>query len=746
MTARTRKIRSSARPRVGKYIFLMFFVLALAMAAALVSAGVTMARSWLSDLPDYSDADAYLLAEPTKMLDAKGNLIAEYYDENRTPVTIDQVNDYVLRGTVDIEDERFYQHKGFDPQGIMRAVVVQLVGGSQGASTITQQVVRNTVLKNERFEQTISRKVREAYIALELEKMYSKDEILMMYLNTIYYGSGCYGIEAAAQTYFNKHASELSLVEAATIVGLPQSPTSYDPTRNPDLAIERRNLVLGNMLRLGDITQDEYDSAIATTLQLHYNKRADSGAYQYPYFVAWVRSQLQEQFSDDTIFKGGLTIKTTIEPETQAAAEQARNNVLGSPEATDANAAIVAIDPSTGYVKAMVGGWGYDYSQWNLATQAKRQPGSSFKAITLTAAVQAGMNPNILIDSNSGIQVGDWVVNNINGGNWGTITLRQATQWSSNTAYVQVIHEITPQAVINTAQSMGITSELGPYDSLTLGTSETTVLEMANAYATLASGGVYHRATGISEVLDRNGDVIYTADAAGTQVLTDSVAKAVTSVLEGVINDTSDPSRTGASAALSVNQPVAGKTGTTDDRADLWFIGYTPQLATAVWVGNPDARSPVYINGTEGTTEMLPNPIFKQFMDAALAGLPREEWSFSGASDPSYVSNSSWSISKGTGSSGASSYSGTSGSDYAGGTTTTSGDAGSYGDAGTYYGGEDYSGGTATGGGEAGTGNTGAGNGTGADVTGGGADETGAGAGGAAGEGAGDTTTTTPAA
>ena len=671
MTARTRTIRKSARPRVGKYIFLGFLALAVALVIALVSAGIATAKSWLEDLPDYSDTDAYLLAEPTKVLDAKGNTIAEFYAENRIPVTIDEVNDYVLEGTVDIEDERFYTHNGVDLQGILRAIVVQFTGGSEGASTITQQLVRNTVLKNEQWEKTLSRKVREAYIAVQLEQMYSKDQILMMYLNTIYYGSGCYGIEAASETYFNKPAKDLTLVEAATLVGLPQSPTAYDPTTNPDLAVERRNLVLGNMLRNGDISQQEYDDAVATPLELDYHKRADSGAYEYPYFVSYVQTQLKEQFSSDTIFKGGLTIKTTIDPDTQAAAETARTNVLTEGPDGDVNAAIVAIEPSTGYIRAMVGGWGYDYSQYNLATQAKRQPGSSFKTITLAAAVQAGLNPLTLINSNSGYvsSVDGNTYNNINGESWGTITLKQATQWSSNTAYIQVTEAIGVDAVVQMAQAMGITSELYPSLNLTLGTSETTVLEMADAYATLASGGVHHEPTAITEVDDRNGNPIYTADTTGDQVLTPEVAKAVTSVLEGVVNDTSDPSRTGASAALSVDQPVAGKTGTTDDRADLWFCGYTPQLATAVWVGNPDTRSAVTYNGVTGTTETLPNPIFKQFMDAALAGLPREEWSFANAGDPNYTYG--WSFSQGVGSATSNYYSWTSSED------TTSTDTGS---------------------------------------------------------------------
>ena len=643
MTARTRTIKKTARPRVGKFIFLGAFLTCIAMMVALVSAGFSLARSWLEDLPNYQDTDAYLLAEPTKVLDANGNQLTEFYAYNRIPVSVDQVNRYVLDGTVDIEDERFYQHGGVDIQGILRAVVAQLTGGSEGASTITQQLVRNTVLKNEQWEKTLSRKVREAFIAQELEKMYSKDEILMMYLNTIYYGAGCYGIEAAAETYFGKTAADLTLVEAATLVGLPQSPTSYDPTRNPDLAVERRNLVLGNMLRNEDVTQEQYDEAIATPLVLNYTPHQASGVSDYPYFVDYVKAQLLQQFSYDTLNQGGLTVKTTLDPTMQSAAEAACTNVVGG-SGDDLQAALVAIDPDNGYIKAMVGGGDYSFRQYNLATQAQRQPGSSFKTFTLVAAIQAGVDPNTLINSNSGVRVGDWTVNNINGESWGTIPIWQATEWSSNSAYVQLIDTVGVQSVVDVAHAMGITSELDPVPSLTLGTSGTTVLEMSNAYATLASGGVYRPATAIAEVTDRHGNVIYSTDTTGTQAISPSVAAAATNVLEGVINNTNDPSRTGASAALSVNQPVAGKTGTTDNRTDLWFCGYTPQLSTAVWVGYPDsANETIYYQG--GETSTLPNPIFKQFMDAALQGLAREE--FPTAGSPSYRYD--WSFSLGTG-------------------------------------------------------------------------------------------------
>ncbi len=644
MTARTRTVRKTAKPRIGKFIILGLFIFLVALMIAFILAGFSLARSWLQDLPDYTDSDAYLLAEPTKVLDADGNTIAEFYLENRTPVTIDQVSDYVIEGTIDTEDIRFYQHNGIDPQGIMRAIVVQITGGSEGASTITQQVVRNTVLKNEQFEKTLSRKVREAYIAVQLEKMYTKDEILMMYLNSIYYGAGCYGIEAAAETYFGKTASELTLVEAATLAGLPQSPTSYDPTLHPDRALERRNTVLAHMLSAGDITQEQYDDAIATPLEIHYTPRESSGAYQYPYFVDYVKSQLLQTFSSDVIFKGGLTVKTTIDPAIQAAAEQAVNSVIGI-ATDDLEAALVCIDNSNGFIRAMIGGWDYNTDQFNLATQAKRQPGSSFKTFTLTAAIQEGMNPDILVNCNSGVQVGDWTVNNINNENWGIQTLRQAMYWSSNTAFALVIHEIGPATVIATAHAMGITSDLEEYDSLTLGVDGCSVLEMASGYSTLATGGIHYEPAAISEVDDRNGNPVFVADTTGTQAVTPEVAGAVTNVLEGVVGD---PTATGTEAQLTVDQPVAGKTGTTDSNRDLWFVGYTPQYSAAVWCGYRTERSITYL-GASGSTHTLPSPIFSRFMSAVLEGKPRQE--FPQADSPVYKDNSSWNISYGTGSS-----------------------------------------------------------------------------------------------
>ena len=305
---------------------------------------------WLSDLPDYTDANAYLVSEPTEIVDCNGNKIASFYTQNRKSVTKDQVSPYVLQGTVDVEDERFYEHGGIDLWGIARAAVATVSGGHEGASTITQQLVRNTILQEEQFDSTIERKVREAYIAIKMEEIYSKDEILMMYLNTIYYGHGAYGIEAAAETYLSKSAADLTLSEAALLIGLPNSPSQYDPTVNPDLALSRRNKVLDNMLRLGHITQEEHDAAQAEPITLNVTEISGSGVdvYSQPYFVAYVKQLLEQEFSTDVLFKGGLTVKTTIDPTMQQTAEEAVRAQLDTLSLDGLDMGMVVLDPKTG--------------------------------------------------------------------------------------------------------------------------------------------------------------------------------------------------------------------------------------------------------------------------------------------------------------------------------------------------------------------------------------------------------------
>ncbi|MEF2855683.1 MAG: transglycosylase domain-containing protein, partial [Collinsella intestinalis] len=563
MGPRQRHARSRAKTHATPVV--LFSVLGFLLVAG-IAFGIGMLGNinrWLSDLPDYTDADEYLVSEPTHILDSQGTEIATFFVQNRESVTADKVSEWVLKGTVDVEDERFYEHNGVDIIGIGRAVLAQLSGRSEGASTITQQLVRNTILSEEQFDQTIERKVREAFIAMEMEKIFSKDEILMMYLNTIYYGHGAYGIQAASKTYLSKNASELTLAEAALLIGLPNSPSYYDPTVNPDVAVDRRNKVLGNMLRIGTISQDEYDAAVAEPLALNVTETSDTGisVYAHPYFVDYVKSLLQEEFSTDVLFKGGLTVTTTIDPAIQQAAETAAvENINKYPAANDLQIGMSVVDPKTGHIKAMVGGRDYnaDPNHVNHAT-AKRQPGSSFKSFTLATAIKMGVNPNITINCESPMYWDnpggeDIKIQNIGNHNYGYRSLASATAVSSNTGYVQLAETIGNQNILQTCKSLGLdTSSMHDVLSMTLGTGDVTTLQMANAYASFANGGEHRAPVAITEIKSRTGEVMYTHKDEKTQALTAGDAAAVTEVLETVM----ERGGTGVTGNPWIKQPIA---------------------------------------------------------------------------------------------------------------------------------------------------------------------------------------------
>lgn len=642
MSVRNRRARKHSRTHIvgfGIAGILGFF--ALLVIALAISAGA-LVNSWLLNLPDYQSADAYLVAEPTQVYDADNNVIAEYYLQNRRIVTKDQVSPYVLMGTVDTEDVRFYQHNGIDPQGIVRAVLVQFTGGSEGASTITQQLVRNTVLSEEQFEQTLKRKVREAYIAIQMEKKYSKDQILMMYINTIYYGHAAYGIQAAAITYFNKDAKNLTLAEAALLAGLPQSPSYYDPTENPEAAVQRRNTVLDRMYTAGDITKEECEAAQAEPLTLNEGQVMDEqGAY--PYYTDYVKQLLLEDFDQDTVFQGGLKVYTTLDPSVQTMAEDAVNTRLEEYGNDELEAALVAIDPDTGYIKAMIGGRDYNVDQFNLSTMARRQPGSSFKTFTLAAAMSEGMNPNIFVNCNSPLQVTPtWRVQNFGNYSYGNIMLADALARSSNTGFVQVAEAIGAEKIVEYANKMGVDEELPAYTSITLGTVGVPPVQMAEAHATLATGGIHRDSVAIVRIEDRNGNIVYEHEDTPERVLDEAIAQAETEVLESVI---SAPTGTAHSmqSLISVDQPIAGKTGTTENYRDLWFCGYTPQISVAIWCGYRNEAT-VYVGRAIGHPDTTACPIFASFVNSYLSGLDRMEFPTT-KETPDYKENSSWEFS-----------------------------------------------------------------------------------------------------
>ena len=596
---------------------------------------VSMVTEWAQDLPTI-DPNAFKYSEKTRVYASdKKTLLAEFYLRDQEDVTQDQVCDYVLKGTVATEDERFYDHDGVDMTGIARALVNNVLGGDlEGASTITQQLVRNTILANEADDISLKRKIREASLAMELEKQYTKDEILMMYLNAINYGDGCYGIEAAARHYFQKSASDLSLTQAATLIGIPQSPTYNNPVTNPDRCLERRNLVLNRMLSNGIISQEQHDGAQKKKLNLNVaKKRSDDGIQAYPYFTSYVREQLLEQLSYDDVFGGGLVVYTTLDTKMQDYAEEAAEQVydqMRSSGDSDVELAMTCVDPNTGYIKCMIGGKNYKKSQFNLATSSTgRQAGSSFKAFTLAAAIEQGIDPKSRVDCSASDEIDGWHVENYGGTDYGIRSIEEATWVSSNTGYAHLVTDeggVSPQSLLEMANRLGVSGNagFGAYPALTLGVAQVNTTMMAGAYATFAAEGVHYEPTCITEIKDSEGNVVYdNTDPEGSQVLSPEVSYAVTKVLEGVVKH-----GTARGTALSSGQVSAGKTGTSENWRDLWYCGYTPQLSCSVWTGADPERS---MWSASWCRDM-----WRIFMNKALANEELQE--FATAEDPKYES------------------------------------------------------------------------------------------------------------
>jgi penicillin-binding protein 1A len=518
------------------------------------------------------------------------------------------------RATVAIEDERFYKHEGVDLNAIVRAGIKNLESGDtvQGGSTITQQLVRALYIKDP--ERNFERKIREAKLASELEKERSKTWILHNYLNSVPYGTvqgrTSIGAQAAAVTYFNKHAKDLELHESALLAGLPQAPSQYNPFRNPQAAIERRNDVLEQMLDNGYIDQAEYEEARQRDLGL---KRGFRYVHRRePYFFDYVQEKLIERYGVGVARRGGLRIHTTIDPKMQDMAREAINSYYGDPAGPAS--AIVSIDPTNGKIRAMASSGTYGERRFNLAAQGHRQPGSAFKTMVLTAAILKGIDPDstsytskpLALDMGEGAP--PWEVKTFGNTYSGSMSLTRATLSSDNTVYAQLIMDVGPENVCKAAKLLGITTKLDCYPAEGLGglTRGVTSLEMAAAYATLANGGVRHRPTGIERVVFPDGTRENLAKPEGKKVMTDGQAYEVTKILEMNI-------QSGTGTAASYGCPAAGKTGTTDEATDAWFVGYTPHMSTAVWVGYPDSR--VAMPGAQGGTYAA--PVWHAFMSVA---------------------------------------------------------------------------------------------------------------------------------
>jgi penicillin-binding protein 1A len=538
-------------------------------------------------------------------------------DESRVLVDTDDIAPIMRQAIVSVEDQRFFDHDGIDIRGVARALWADVRSQAivEGGSTITQQFVKNAYIRNER---TLARKVREAALAWQLEQRWSKDRILTAYLNTIYFGNGAYGIQQAARTYFKKSAKELELPEAALLAGIPADPSRYDPVTSPASAKVRRKYVLNVMFDQGKITRRAYRRALETPLPKEDDVRLPDNAGPAQYFVNYVNDQLVAKYGAGRVFGGGLKVTTTIDLHMQQLARQAIERILRNPDGPAA--ALVAIDLKTGGVKAMFGGRNFRESQFNLAAQAKRQPGSAFKPIVLATAMAQGISPLTELESKKVfIDAGDriWPVTNYDHTYLGRVSLARALVSSDNTVYAQLTDLVGPKAIVNTAHELGVKSPLDAYFSIGLGSVAVNPLEMARAYATIGNGG--RRVDGslfgdMPRVVDsveriRSGRVDDNLPEP-TEVMEPGEAENLTSMLEDVVR-----SGTGVRAAVPGVQ-VAGKTGTTDNYADAWFVGFTPEIAVAVWVGYPDRLVPMRTEygGEPVTGGTLPALIWKEFV------------------------------------------------------------------------------------------------------------------------------------
>ncbi len=590
------------------------------LTSSLVAGGLVGLALSFRNLPDVRVLRNYIPSETSYIYDMDGTLLDSLHDEaNREVVDLNQISPNLKRAVLAIEDSYFFSHHGINPSGIARATLANMAEGQtvEGGSTITMQLVKNLFLTPER---SMSRKVAEAVLSLRLEQVFTKDQIMEMYLNQVYWGHNTYGVQTAAKSYFNKPASELNLAESAMMAGLIQAPEVFSPFVNYQTAKQRQLLVLDRMKKIGWITAAEAEQAKATPLQL--GEITSFRASQAPYITDAVIQELTSRFGKEAVLQGGMRIQTTINLELQRKAEETVREGIASIRSQGVYAdqmALVAVDPRTHFVKAMVGGVDYSQSQYNRAIQALRQPGSAFKPFVYYTAFASGKySPDSTIsDTPVSYPDGDsyYTPQNYDGSFAGAMTLRQALAQSRNIPAVRLGQEVGINRVVEVSRTLGIKSPMEPVTSLPLGSVDLTPLEMAGAYATFASGGWQSETTTIAQVTDSKGNVLLDNTPRPQLVLDPWAVAALNSAMQDVINR-------GTAASARLDRPAAGKTGTTSSERDIWFVGYVPQLATAVWVGNDD-YSPIGKGATGGG---FVAPVWRNFMLKALSGVPVENF------------------------------------------------------------------------------------------------------------------------
>jgi penicillin-binding protein 1A len=620
--------RRRARPPGRRWLRTLLIV--AGVFSLLLGAGAAVAALWAftilpRTLPSVTALETFQPLVGTKVYDDNDELITEMHVERRIFVPLAHIPQALRDAVIATEDKRFYYHWGIDPIGIARAVAQNYRRGRivEGGSTITQQLTKVLFLTPDK---SLERKLKEAVLALELERRYPKDRILEMYLNQVYFGHGAYGVEAAARTYFGKSVSELNVREAALLAGLPRAPTTYSPFEHGEAARRRRDVVLRRLVEYGALKDAEAKRLARADLGLiPPERRRTTGQY----FLDYVQQTLEAKYGADMVFKGGLNVYTTLSPTMQLAAEQSLRDGLKALEGRTVKGrpgehpegAIVTIEPNTGYVRAMVGGYDFFRSEFNRAVQARRQPGSAFKPFIYIAALESGLTPATRVDDAPvsyavGANGQSWKPENYDRKFRGSTTLQQALEESVNVVTVKIQERVGLSRTIQVARRFGISSPLDLNLSLALGTSDMTLIELTSAYGALANQGQWLPPTTIRYVTDPQGKLLEEHLPEPREAVSPETAFVITHMLKGVVE------RGTGQAAKALGRPVAAKTGTTNDYSNAWFIGYTPRLATGVWVGYDRPRS----LGKDETGSRVAVPIWVGFMGKVLGDSPKEDF------------------------------------------------------------------------------------------------------------------------
>jgi penicillin-binding protein 1A len=619
--------RRRARPRGRRWLRTLLIVAGIV--SLLFGAGIAVAALWAftilpRTLPSVTALESFQPMVGTKIYDDNDELVTELHVERRIFVPLAHIPQALRDAVIATEDKRFYYHWGVDPIGIARATVQNYRRGRvvEGGSTITQQLTKVLFLTPDK---SLERKVKEAVLALELERRYTKDRILEMYLNQVYFGHGAYGVEAAARTYFGKSVSELNVREAALIAGLPRAPSTYSPFEHGEAAKRRREVVLRRMVDFGALKDTEAKRLARADLGLiPPERRRTTGQY----FLEYVQQTLEAKYGADMVFKGGLNVYTTLSPTMQLAAEQSLRDGLKALEGRTKGrpgehpeGALVTVEPHTGYVRAMVGGYDFFRSEFNRAVQARRQPGSAFKPFIYIAALESGLTAASRVeDAPVSYAVGPngqaWKPENYDRKFRGSTTLQQAIEESVNVVTVKIQEKVGLNRTIQVARRFGITSPLDLNLSLALGTSDMTLIELTSAYGALANQGQWMPPTTIRYVTDAQGALLEENQPEPRDAVSPETAFVITHMLRGVVE------RGTGQAAKALGRVVAAKTGTTNDYSNAWFVGFTPRLATGVWVGYDRPRS----LGKDETGSRVAVPIWVSFMGKVLGDSPKEDF------------------------------------------------------------------------------------------------------------------------